>query len=202
MEDQSLSAPRSDERHNLPARRRRSARCFGGRATSVELAFIALAAVAGGAVERPQLVIDLGYSSAPSHWTEEILALSSVLLLPKRRVRVLLCDDQEVYRAGLRTVLGSRPEIVVVGEASSANQAVEMSIRLAPHFALVGEDLSGDGLPVVEALSRGGIRVILLGVESLSESGMADAIRSGAHGYLTRAASSDQLLEMICSSRM
>jgi CheY-like chemotaxis protein len=203
MENQGLSVLGSevlcDKRSVRP---RRPAGCFDGRAASVDLASMTLAALASGVIERPQVVIDLGCCSTAAQWAEEVLAVSSVLLLPKRRVRVLLCDDQEVYRAGLRTVLSSKPGIVVVGEAASAGQAVELSQRLVPHFAVVGRDLSGDGLPVVEALSRGGIRVIVLGVESLSESDIVEAIRAGAHGCLTRAASSARLLEMICSSRL
>src|SRR3954453_17681533 len=70
----------------------------------------------------------------------------------RRRFRVLICDNDEVYRIGLRTVLKSLPEIVVVGETAEAARALELSEVFAPQIALVSSELGGAALLLVEAL--------------------------------------------------
>jgi DNA-binding NarL/FixJ family response regulator len=110
-------------------------------------------------------------------------------------VRVLICDDHEVLRHGLRTVLRRAPDLVVVAETGDADEARSLASSLRPDVMLVG--LGGQG-PVVQdlvaALTGIGVRVVLLG-EAGAGSGFVDALRAGARGYVHSTASPERLVE-------
>jgi DNA-binding NarL/FixJ family response regulator len=110
-------------------------------------------------------------------------------------VRVLICDDHEVLRQGLRTVLRWAPELVVVAETGDADEALTLAGRLRPDVTLVGLGAQG---PVVQdlvaALTGIGVRVILLG-EAGAGSDFVDALRAGARGYVHTTASPERLLD-------
>jgi DNA-binding NarL/FixJ family response regulator len=110
-------------------------------------------------------------------------------------VRVLICDDHEVLRHGLRTVLRWAPEIVVVAETGDAEEALALAGRLSPDVTLVGLGARG---PVVQdlvaALTGLGVRVILLG-QADADGDVVDALRAGARGYVHSTASPERLLD-------
>ncbi|MCK9793132.1 response regulator transcription factor [Isoptericola sp. 4D.3] len=60
------------------------------------------------------------------------------------RITVLLVDDHHVVRAGLRALLDSRPDVAVVGEAGSADEALEAVGRLAPALVVMDLELGSD----------------------------------------------------------
>ncbi|MEU0299114.1 response regulator transcription factor [Streptomyces sp. NPDC006175] len=72
---------------------------------------------------------------------------------PARPVRILLCDDHAVVRAGLLALLGGEPDIEVVGEAGSGEEAVALAARLSPDVVLMDLQL-GPGIDGVEATRR------------------------------------------------
>jgi len=69
-----------------------------------------------------------------------------------RRITVLLVDDHEVVRQGLRAYLDAQPDLVVVGEASSGDEAVEAATEFLPDVMLL--DLVMSGMGGVEAARR------------------------------------------------
>src|SRR5688572_17521734 len=79
-------------------------------------------------------------------------------------VRVLICDDHEVLRHGLRTILRRIPRLSVVAEADCVGEALSLATTARPDVTLIG--LNGQG-PVLQDLVREltgmGIRVVLLG---------------------------------------
>jgi len=111
------------------------------------------------------------------------------------RLRVVICDDHEVLRHGLRTVLRWARDLVVVAEATDAEEALRVVGSLRPDVTLVGLGARG---PVVHELVRGltalGTRVVLLG-ESGTGSDYVDALRAGARGYVHTSASPERLVE-------
>jgi DNA-binding NarL/FixJ family response regulator len=114
---------------------------------------------------------------------------------PRPPVRVLVCDDYEVLRHGVRTVLHSAPDLVVVAEAADAAQALSLGTALRPDVSLVG--LGGKGLVVrelVRALTELGIWVVLLG-EVDAGSDLVDALQAGARGYVHTTVSPQRLVE-------
>ncbi|WP_448626080.1 LuxR C-terminal-related transcriptional regulator [Geodermatophilus sp. URMC 64] len=110
-------------------------------------------------------------------------------------VRVLICDDHEVLRHGLRTVLRWAPDLVVVAEAGAADEALALAVRLRPDVTLVGLGAQG---PVVHELVRAltgiGVRVVLLG-EPGTGGDFVDALRAGARGYVHTTVSPERLVE-------
>jgi DNA-binding NarL/FixJ family response regulator len=114
-------------------------------------------------------------------------------------IRVLLVDDQALFREGLRTLLSVQPELEVVGEAANGEEALRLVKRLQPQVALM--DLRMPVLGGVEATRRlrsaePGCRVIVLTTFDDDEE-VFDALRAGAVGYLLKDAPSEKLVEAI-----
>ncbi len=111
--------------------------------------------------------------------------------------RVLICDDHEVLLHGLRAVLRWAPDLLVVGEATDADEALTMAAEMQPDVTLVGLGTEGSALPeLVRALTGTGTRVVLLG-EAGSGEEMVEALRAGARGYVHTTVRSGRLVEGI-----
>ena len=118
------------------------------------------------------------------------------------RVRVMLVDDQALFREGLRTLLSVVPGIEVLGEAANGEAAVQQVRRLRPQVVLM--DLRMPVLNGVEATRRlrteaPEARVIVLTTFDDDED-VFDALRAGAVGYLLKDATRDKLVEAIRSA--
>jgi DNA-binding NarL/FixJ family response regulator len=116
-----------------------------------------------------------------------------------KTIRVLLVDDQALFRDGLRALLSVHPGIEVIGEAANGEEAVALARRLAPHVALM--DLRMPVMNGVEATRRirvadPGCQVIVLTTFDDDEQ-VFDALRAGAVGYLLKGSSPEKLTEAI-----
>ncbi|NIM94194.1 MAG: response regulator [Anaerolineales bacterium] len=114
-------------------------------------------------------------------------------------LRVLLVDDQALFREGLRTLLSIQSWLDVVGEAGDGIEALEACARLKPDVVLM--DLKMPRLDGVEATRRlhsehPDTRVIILTTFDDDEY-VFDGLRAGALGYLLKDAPSEKLLEAI-----
>ncbi|GAA3070208.1 response regulator transcription factor [Streptomyces roseofulvus] len=113
-------------------------------------------------------------------------------------VRILLCDDHVVVRAGLLALLGSTPDIEVVGEAGSGEEAVAMAAKLKPDVVLMDLQL-GPGIDGVEATRRiapTGVHVLVLTTYD-TDADITRAIEAGATGYLLKAERPEELFAAI-----
>ncbi|MEW1546105.1 response regulator transcription factor [Streptomyces tsukubensis] len=120
-------------------------------------------------------------------------------------VRILLCDDHAVVRAGLLALLGSAPDIEVVGEAGSGEEAVAMAAKLLPDVVLMDLQL-GAGIDGVEATRRiasapsmPGVHVLVLTTYD-TDADITRAIEAGATGYLLKAERPEELFTAIHSA--
>ncbi|MGW2593122.1 response regulator [Streptomyces sp. NPDC001515] len=118
-------------------------------------------------------------------------------------VRILLCDDHAVVRAGLLALLGSEPDIEVAGEAGSGEEAVALAARLAPDVVLMDLQL-GDGIDGVEATRRivaasADAHVLVLTTYD-TDADITRAIEAGATGYLLKAERPEELFAAIRSA--
>ncbi|MFB6705707.1 response regulator [Streptomyces sp. NPDC056333] len=116
-------------------------------------------------------------------------------------VRILLCDDHAVVRAGLLALLGSEPDIEVVGEAGSGEEAVVLAARLTPDVVLMDLQL-GEGIDGVEATRRiavTGAHVLVLTTYD-TDADITRAIEAGATGYLLKAERPEELFAAIRSA--
>ncbi|MGW0549734.1 response regulator [Streptomyces altiplanensis] len=120
---------------------------------------------------------------------------------PVSPVRILLCDDHVVVRAGLLALLGSEPDIEVVGEAGSGEEAVAMAAKLTPDVVLMDLQL-GTGIDGVEATRRiapTGVHVLVLTTYD-TDADITRAIEAGATGYLLKAERPEELFTAIRSA--
>lgn len=113
--------------------------------------------------------------------------------------RVMIVDDQEVVREGLRAILGTVPSIEVVGVAGNGAEAVESVAELRPEVVLM--DLNMPIMNGVEATrtlqaSHPDVKVLILTTYD-SEEWVLDAIRAGASGYMLKDAPRERLIEAI-----
>lgn len=107
--------------------------------------------------------------------------------------RVVLVDDHELFRAGVRGELGDAVEIV--GEAGSVAEAVPMIRELDPDVVLLDVHLpDGGGEAVIAGVAqeRPGVRFLALSVSDAAED-VIRVIRAGARGYVTKTISGEEL---------
>jgi DNA-binding NarL/FixJ family response regulator len=117
-------------------------------------------------------------------------------------VRVLVVDDQALFREALVTLLGARPEVEVVGEAGDGQQALERAAALAPDVVLMDLHMPVlDGIATTRRLrvEQPGVRVLALTTFDDDEDVFA-ALRAGALGYLLKDVSSDRLVEAVLAA--
>ena len=112
-------------------------------------------------------------------------------------LRVLVCDDQALVRAGFAKLLEATDGLDVVGEAANGAEAVELARRLLPDVVLM--DIRMPVLDGISATSRivaaHGTRVRVLVLTTFgTDEYVADALRAGASGFLLKDAPPDQLV--------
>jgi DNA-binding NarL/FixJ family response regulator len=110
--------------------------------------------------------------------------------------RVLICDDQELIRMGLRMVIDSQPDLTVVGEAADGDAAIAGVAALEPDLVLMDVRMPGrDGLAATEHLCAqpGGPRILVVTTFDLDEYAYA-ALRAGANGFLVKDAPAEEIL--------
>jgi len=106
----------------------------------------------------------------------------------KASIRVLLCDDHEVVREGLRTMLSRREDMAVVGEAGTMAEAIEAAAKAKPDVVIMDVRLpDGSGVEACRAIreARPETRVIMLTSYADDEALFASII-AGASGYLLK----------------
>ena len=114
-------------------------------------------------------------------------------------IRVLLVDDEELVRTGLRMILDAEPDITVVGEAADGQSALTQVERLQPDVVLM--DVRMPRMDGLEATRRIGaretaVKVVVLTTFDLDEHVYA-ALSAGASGFLLKDAPASQLVHAI-----
>ncbi|MFW3171676.1 LuxR C-terminal-related transcriptional regulator [Geodermatophilus sp. CPCC 206100] len=112
-------------------------------------------------------------------------------------MRVLLCEDEEVFRLGLRVVLEAEPDMAVVAETSHLPEALELADELATQVVVVRQGLVGGAtLPVLRALCRRDTAVLVL-AEPGADVGdhLVEILQAGVRGYLPRRAAAQRLVD-------
>jgi two-component system, NarL family, response regulator NreC len=118
-----------------------------------------------------------------------------------KQIRILLADDHTVMRRGLRLLLESRPEFVVVAEASDGREAMEQAEATQPDIAVL--DIAMPNLSGIEAAQRISAELPHIGIVILSmhsdESYVLRALKAGAKGYLLKDSAEGDLIDAIKS---
>ena len=119
------------------------------------------------------------------------------------KMRIVLVDDHEVVRLGLKVLLEQSDHFEVVGEANNAKEAVEITGKFRPDIVLMDIRLPGaSGIEACEEITQlyPEVRVVML--TSYAEDEMLfSAIRAGASGYLLKQINSEDLIHSLESVR-
>ena len=115
------------------------------------------------------------------------------------RIRILIADDHAIVRDGIVTILGLQKDFTVVGEASGGLEAVRKAARLKPDVVIL--DMMMPDLDGAEATARilqqvPAVRILIL-TSFTNSAGIADALKNGATGAISKSASRERLYDAI-----
>ncbi|HTL30785.1 MAG TPA: response regulator transcription factor [Tepidisphaeraceae bacterium] len=123
------------------------------------------------------------------------------------KTRILLADDHQIVRQGLRSLLDQHPDMEVVGEAEDGRKAVEMTDELNPDVVVM--DVGMPGLNGIEAtrqvaLKEKGTKVVALSMHS-DRRFVGEMLKAGAKGYLLKDGAFDELanaIRTVCANKV
>jgi DNA-binding NarL/FixJ family response regulator len=116
-----------------------------------------------------------------------------------RKIRVLLADDHQLMRSGVRLMLEREPEVSVVGEANDGREAVALVKSLKPDVVVM--DIGMPNLNGIEAARQmteesPGLAIVMLSMHS-DESYVLRALKAGARGYLLKDSAEADLMKAV-----
>jgi len=113
-------------------------------------------------------------------------------------MRVLIADDHLFYREGLRVMLGAVPEIQLVGEATTGDEAIERALALQPDVVLMDLKMPGaSGIEATRRIVRENPRIGVLVLTMFDDDSVFAAMRAGARGYLLKDARLEDVVRAI-----
>jgi len=116
-------------------------------------------------------------------------------------VRLVICEDHELVRAGYVTVFGAQPDMEVVGEAADGPAAVDVATRMQPDVVVMDIHLPlMDGIEVTRRIAGPGIaqapKVLVVTTFNVDQY-VYDALRAGASGFLLKDTPSAELVNAV-----
>jgi len=117
-------------------------------------------------------------------------------------VRLVIADDQALFREGLRTLLSTRAEVDVVGEAANGEEVLALAERLHPSVVLMDLRMPVmDGIQATAKLRERRPEISVLALTTFDDdASLFGALRAGASGYLLKDVSSDTLVAAITAA--
>ncbi len=115
-----------------------------------------------------------------------------------KKIRVVIADDHPMFRAGVSQALKGAGNFEVVGEASNAQDAIQLAEQLHPQIVLLDVNMPGCGLQAAATILRADprIQIVMLTVSETEQSVNA-ALEAGAKGYILKGASSVELIRVL-----
>lgn len=116
-----------------------------------------------------------------------------------KHLKILLVDDHEVVRLGLKALLSRYPHFEVVAEASNADEAVSRALQYRPDVVVMDIRLPGrNGIEATREITNNMPKVDVIVLTSYAEEELLfDAIRAGASGYVLKQIGSDDLIRAL-----
>jgi two-component system nitrate/nitrite response regulator NarL len=118
--------------------------------------------------------------------------------LMHEQIRVAVIDDHPLFRDGVIHTLRSAPDIEVVAEGATAQDAVEIGRRYTPHVMLLDISMPGCGLEAAREIQRAcpNVKAVML-TASENENHVRTALQCGVNGYIVKGCSGPELLQII-----
>lgn len=120
----------------------------------------------------------------------------------QRTIRVMIVDDHELVRSGLKSFLRVYDDLELVGEASSGEMAISLCPQVKPDVVLMDMVMPGmDGVAATRAILERHSQVQVIALTSFQEGSLVEeALQAGAIGYLLKDVAVDELAEAIRSA--
>ena len=115
------------------------------------------------------------------------------------KIRILLADDHQVLRSGLRALLNMEPDFDVVGEASNGVEAVKLAETLRPDIIVMDVSMPEmDGLKAAEEIQSLGLKskIVILTVHA-DEQYLFQTLKAGASGFVHKSSADTELIDAI-----
>lgn len=124
-----------------------------------------------------------------------------MIRMKKEKLRILLADDHQMLRDGLRLLIDAQPDMRVVGEAADGRQALKQARELSPDVVVM--DLSMPGLNGLQATQQlkaemPSVKVLALTAHE-DESYLTQLCKAGAAGYVLKRSAGDELLQALAT---
>ncbi len=117
---------------------------------------------------------------------------------PSARIRILIADDHPVFRFGLRVLLQGEPDMEVVGEATTGQEAVDMARELQPTVVLMDLNMPEfNGIQATRVIRSVNPDIAVLVVTMFDDDTVFAAMRAGARGYLLKGAEGEETLRAV-----
>ena len=114
------------------------------------------------------------------------------------KIRIAVVDDHPMLREGVVRTLNDEPDIEVVGEGGSADQAVDIAQKSLPDIILLDMNMPGSGLAAIERISDccPAVKLIVLTVQE-DHDAVTHALERGARGYILKGVGASELVDIV-----
>lgn len=114
------------------------------------------------------------------------------------RIKILIADDHPVYRFGLVTLLQTEPDLEIVAEAGSGDEAITLAKKHSPHIVLMDINMPGlNGIEATRAIRAACPETKVLVISMLDDDTVFSAIQAGASGYLQKGSEGDITVQAV-----
>lgn len=114
------------------------------------------------------------------------------------KIRLAVVDDHPLFREGVASILAAEPDIEIVGQASSAEGAIQIANALQPDIMLLDLNLPGGGVYATQAIKAAvpSIKLVIL-TGSDEEEDVLETLKAGAQAYLLKGVMARELIEVL-----
>lgn len=114
------------------------------------------------------------------------------------RIQIVIVDDHPLFRDGVIQTLQAEPDVEIVGQGTTAAEAVRLAGELLPDIILLDITIPGGGLAAAQSIAAAVpvTRIVML-TASAAEEDVLTALKAGARGYILKGVSGDELIKIV-----
>jgi len=121
------------------------------------------------------------------------------MVMPDRKIKVVIADQQPLFRQGVHYSLSQVPDIQIVAEAGTEADLVTSVVNETPDVVLLDINLAGDGMELARTVKQhvSSVAIIIIS-PSPDDEGLFQAIKARAAGYVSRNIAVEDLIAIVC----